>query len=51
MLGFTPGQVERMRAVASEFVGVFRRTPLRSLPAVAELRFEGAVPNPACDAG
>jgi hypothetical protein len=23
----------------------------RSLPQVAELRFEGAVPNPACDAG
>jgi len=52
MRGFTAGQIERMRAVAPRFrPTLFATHAARALPAVAELRFEGAVPNPACGSG
>src|SRR5439155_5202981 len=51
MREFTPGQVERMQAVTSQFrPGLFGAANARALPAVSELRFDGSVPNPACDA-
>ena len=50
MSEFTPGQVERMWAVTSQFrPGLFADQVARIRPQVAELRFDGSVPNPACD--